>query len=230
MSVSDVQTTEFDSLRKLLAGRHSVRGFLAEPVDQATIELLLETAQLSPSWCNSQPWHVVVTRGHETERFRDGLSSYAATYPSKPDFGLPTSYDGAYRDRRREAGWALYGAVGIERGDREASARQAAENFRLFGAPHAAIVTTDRNLGVPGAMDCAVWLGSFLLAAQSVGIGAIPQAALAMHPDFIREHFGLDDSRQVVFGVSFGYEDTQHPANNFRVGRAPVEDAVRFVG
>jgi nitroreductase len=230
MSVIDVQTTEFEALRKLLAERHSVRGFLPQSVEPETIRLLLETAQRSPSWCNSQPWHLIVTSGEETERFRDALSAYAASHRSAPDFGLPTSYDGVYRERRRESGWALYGAVGIERGDREASARQAAENFRLFGAPHVVIVTTDRNLGVPGAMDCGVWLGSFLLAAQSLGIGAIPQAALAMHPDFIREHFGLDDSRLVVFGVSLGYEDSAHPANAFRVGRAALDEAVRLVG
>lgn len=229
MSMTEVRSATFDALRKLISERHSVRGFLSRPVDSATIELLLGTAQLSPSWCNSQPWQVIVTTGEATDRFRDALSAYAASHPPKPDFGLPTSYDGVYRERRRDAGWALYGAVGVQRGDREASAAQAAENFRLFGAPHVAIVTTDRNLGVPGAIDCGVWLSAFLLAAESIGIGAIPQAALAMHPDFIREHFGLDESRQVVFGISFGYEDVEHPANGFRVSRATLEEAIRIV-
>jgi hypothetical protein len=63
----------------------------------------------------------------------------------------------------------------------DASARQAAEYFRLFGAPQVVTVTTDRNLGVPGAIDCGVWLSLFVLSAHSLGIGAIPQAALALH-------------------------------------------------
>jgi proline dehydrogenase len=40
----------------------------------------------------------------------------------------------------------------VVRGDREASGRQARENFRLFGAPHVAIVTTDAALGTYGAV------------------------------------------------------------------------------
>jgi len=38
--------------------------------------------------------------------------------------------------------------VGIARGDRVASARQGRENFRLFGAPHVCIGTTDEGRGL----------------------------------------------------------------------------------
>jgi hypothetical protein len=33
----------------------------------------------------------------------------------------------------------------------------------------------------------------------------------------------------MVCAVSFGYEDTAHPANSYRTSRAPLEQAVRFV-
>ena len=56
---------------------------------------------------------------------------------------------------------------------------QALENFRLFGAPHVLIVTSERDLGVYGAVDCGLYGGSLLLAAQSLGIATIAQAALA---------------------------------------------------
>ena len=88
---------------------------------------------------------------------------------------------------------------------RSASAEQAAKNFELFGAPHVAIVTTETALGVYGAVACGLYVQSFLLAAQSLGVGAIPQAALAIDSTFVREYFDLPDTRRVVCGISFGW-------------------------
>jgi hypothetical protein len=69
----------------------------------------------------------------------------------------------------------------VQRGDR---ARQSFENFRLFGAPHVAIITTDAEQGVYGAVDTGLYVNTFLLAATSLGIASIPQAALASHSPF----------------------------------------------
>ena len=33
----------------------------------------------------------------------------------------------------------------------------------------------------------------------------------------------------MVCGVSFGYEDIEHPANSYRTSRAPLTQAVRFL-
>src|SRR3546814_16328502 len=81
--------------------------------------------------------------------------------------------------RRRECGLQLYDAVGVAHGDRAASGAQAARNFVLLDAPHVAIVTSRRELGGYGAVDCGADVGTFLLAAQAPGVAAIPQAALA---------------------------------------------------
>ena len=49
----------------------------------------------------------------------------------------------------------------------------------MFGAPHVAIVTSDEALGVYGAVDCGAYVSNFMLAAHSLGVGSIAQAALA---------------------------------------------------
>ena len=104
------------------------------------------------------------------------------------------------------------------------------KNFSLFGAPHVAIVTTDRNLGIYGAIDCGLFVQSFLLAAQSRGIGAIPQAAMASQAPFIRDYFGIPDERLVLLGISFGYQDRSDPANEFRTTRQAVDDIIAWAG
>ncbi len=217
-------------LDEILRDRRSTRAFLPTQVPRARIEQVLRMAEQTPSWCNTQPWQLVITTGAATERFRQALYDHAASHPPEPDFPFPERYEGEFRDRRRDAGWALYRAVGVERGDRSGSARQMMENFRFFGAPHVAVLTTDADLGAYGAVDCGLFLQSLLLAAQSHGIATVPQAALASHAGFIRQYFDLAPNRLIVVGISFGYADPAHPANSFRTSRVDVaRDAVRWV-
>ena len=220
---------ELATLQTVLRRRHSCRAFLPQQVPDAVIRQILEAARHTSSWCNAQPWQVIVTRGAATESFRQAYSGWAVQHRAEPDHPFPAEYVGVYLQRRRECGWRLYESVGIARGDREASARQAARNFEFFGAPHVAIVTSHERLGVYGAIDCGAWVGNFMLAATAVGVGTIAQAALAAHPAVIRSHFGLPPERQVICGIAFGYEDAGDPANGFRTDRAAVDDTVTLV-
>ena len=231
------ETSAARALDRLVRERHSCRAFRPEPVARELIEQILSTAQRSASWCNSQPWQVIVTEGTETDRFREALFAHASaqswadqrTRPEQPDFDFPLRYTGLYKDRQRATGWALYDSVGIAFGDREASGRQVLENFRLFGAPHVMIVTTEADLGVYGAIDCGGWIANVMLVAQSRGVATIAQAALAGVAGFVRNWFALPPERQIVCGISFGYADAAHPANSFRTTRAPLAEVVRFV-
>ncbi|MFC9551481.1 nitroreductase [Rhodococcus sp. NPDC056960] len=226
--VVDPVDDESAVLENLLATRWSCRAFEPREVPRPLIERMFTLAQRSASWCNTQPWQVVVTSGAGTERFRDGLVQYAQQHGAAFEFDPPAEYRGVYRDRRRASGWQLYQAVGVERGDRAASARQSFENFRLFGAPHVAIITTDAEQGVYGAVDSGLYLGTLLLAARSLGIATIPQAALASQSPFIREHFGIADDRKILVGISFGYADLDHPANSYRTARATLDEVVTW--
>ena len=216
-----------DGLESLLHGRWSCRAFRPDPVPRPTIERLLELAQRTPSWCNTQPWHLTLTSGEATRRLAGALHARAGSDEAEaPDLPFPEAYRGRYLDRRRECGFALYEAVGIQRGDRTRSAEQGRENFRFFGAPHFALVTTERDLGVYGAIDCGGYVSVFLLAARSLGLATVPQAAVAGHSGWLREYFALPDHRSVVCGISFGYADEAHPANAFRTTRASITEAV----
>jgi len=218
-------------LEELLNERYSVRAFLSQPVPRETIEHVLRVAQRTASWCNSQPWQVIIASGEAKEAFRKLIYGEAASgAPHDSDFPFPREYLGVYLDRRRESGFQLYNTLGIPRGDKAGYARQALENYNFFGAPHVAIIHTDEPLGVYGAIDCGAYVSNFLLAAQALGLGTIPQAALARHSGLIRKHFGLGEDRRVVCGISFGYADRDHRANSYRTTRAKIPDSVTFVG
>ena len=222
--------TAYDTLSDLLHTRYSCRAFRPEPVPRDTIERIVAAAGRVPSWCNAQPWQVIVTDKPQTDRFREALFAHAQANGSQPDLDWPKRYAGAYQDRRRTCGWQLYEAVGVEKGDRAASAAQMMENFRLFGAPHVAIVTSEADLGSYGVMDCGGFLVAFTLAAQALGIATIPQAAVAGHGRFVHDFFGIPDTRLVLAAISFGHADAGHPANSFRTERAPLSELLDWRG
>lgn len=220
--------TGYESLMALLGARHSCRAFTAQPVARETIGQILRAAQRVPSWCNAQPWQVVVTGPDETARLAEALTQEALRGRPAPDLPFPSGYSGCHRARRRECGWQLYDAVGVEKGDRAGTAREMMKNYRFFGAPHVALVTSAAELGSYGALDTGGFITAFTLAAQALGVASIPQAAPAAFAPFLREWFGLGEDRLVLATLAFGHEDEAHPANTFRTTRAGLEEWVRW--
>ncbi|MGK7754130.1 MULTISPECIES: nitroreductase [unclassified Roseovarius] len=217
-----------EALKRLMQARYSCRAFRPEQVAEAVIERIVDTARHTASWNNTQPWGLLVTRGTETEAFRQALLSEVQTGKPGPDMDWPESYPGALGERRRTCGYALYNAVGIAREDREARARQSMRNFELFDAPHVAILHIPRVLGPYGALDAGGFLTAFMLAATAEGLGTIAQAAVAAYPQVIRRHFDLPEDQAILCAISFGYSDDTHPVNQYRTEREDVGTILSF--
>lgn len=221
---------QYDDFAALLDARHSCRGFRSDPVPKDKISQILTAAQKVPSWCNAQPWQVEVTLNAETDRLREALYEHAMSAAQSPDIDWPTAYTGAHQARRKTCGLQLYESVGVGRGDRAASARQMMENFRLFDAPCFALLTAPVELGPYAYLDCGGFITGFTLAATSLGVASIPQAAVAAYAPFLRDWFKLPEDRIILCGISFGYADDVHPANAFRTNRAPLDEWVHLHG
>jgi nitroreductase len=215
-------------LETILKERFSCRGFLEDPVPREVLMRIFELGQWTPSWCNTQPWNVVVCEGPATAAFAEALSAHATQAAMDPDLPMPQQYEGIHGDRRREAGWALYHAVGVVRGDRTSGERQALRNYEFFGAPIVTVITAPKSLGVYAAVDCGLYVQTLLLAATALGVASIAQASLANFSPFVRSYLGIPEDRMVVCGISFGYADPQHPANSFRTTRESIEAAVTW--
>ncbi len=219
--------TAYDTLHDTLKSRYSCRAFRPDPVPDATITDIVKAARHVPSWCNAQPWQVTITKGAATASFRSMISDLAAAgTPPAPDLAWPAGYSGAYADRRRSCGFQLYDAVGIAKSDRAGRAAQMMRNYALFDAPHVAIIHSPGELGPYGAMDSGGFVTAFTLAATALGIATIPQAAIAAYAPQVRDHLGIADDRLVLCAISFGYADTDHPANGFRTSRATSADII----
>jgi len=217
------------SFAKLLAGRRSVRGFLSEAVPDITLKAIFELAQKAPSNCNTQPWNVFCASGLTLQRLREELIQTASldTEP-KPDFPMLPGFDGVYRDRQVECAMALYGNIGVQRGDKEARKAAALRNFDFFDAPHVAFITMPSNFGIFNALDLGIYLQTLMLSMTSYGVSSCAQGALALYPELVRRVLDISEENAILVGVSFGFEDPSHPANKTILGRAGVDEVVSF--
>jgi nitroreductase len=214
-----------------IASRRSVRAFLPDPVDDATIRDILEVSSRAPSGTNMQPWKVYVTRGETMKAISDAIlnSGIRAEKIEWDEYKYyPDQFFEPYLTRRRTVGFGLYNALGIGRREVERMRAQHDRNFVFFDAPVGMLFTIDRRLNQGSWVDLGMFLQNIMVAARGRGLHTCPQAAFAPYHKQIRPILGLADEEVLVCGMSIGYEDASKPENQFRTERAPLEDWVTF--
>jgi nitroreductase len=214
-----------------IMSRRSVRAFLPDPVDDETIRDILRVAARAPSGTNMQPWKVYVTRGDKQQAITDAImnSGIRAEKAKWDEYKYyPDKFFEPYYGRRRAVGFALYGALGIEKRDVHRMREQHDRNFVFFDAPVGLIFTIDRRLNQGSWIDHGMFLQSIMVAARGRGLHTCPQAAFAPYHRQIRPVLNIPDEEIVVCGMALGYEDTSKPENAFRTDRVPLEEWVTF--
>ena len=213
--------------------RKSIRAFTEQNVSKETVEEILSIAQRSPSGTNTQPWHVHVCSGDVKKAISDDVLALAAAGKSTPyqqyDY-YPGEWKDIHRDRRRGVGWSLYGLLGIKKGDREASARQGARNFKFFDAPVGLFVTTDAYLGRGSWSDTGMYIQTIMLAARGFGLHTCAQAAWIQYQEPIFRHLEIPQDQVLVSGMSLGYADPDAIENTLVSERESLENVARFKG
>ena len=226
MNVSERAAVDLD---EAIRRRRSVRGFRPEEAPDALVREAFALAQLAPSNCNVQPWTPHVVSGEALRRLRAALvDAGLSDRPMNPDFGADYKFFGVHRERQIDAAQQLYGAMGVER--RDVAGRHAAfiRNHASFDAPHVVFVFMADGFAEREAADIGMWAQTLMLALTARGVASCAQGALSLYPDIVREHLGVPSQQKLLFGVAFGYEDGSVKANAARVGRAALDDAVRF--
>lgn len=204
----------------------SVREFTPEPVDDATVARILDTARFAPSGGNRQGWRVVVVRDPAARRrlrdlYLDGWYPYLAMGAA----GL-TPW-GTLNDREVEAR-ALEQAPAI--------AEQAAAGPGGFAehldevpvllvlfADRNALATVDRDLprhGIAGGASIYPFAWNLLLAARAEGLGGVITTIAMRREDDVKALFDAPDELVVAAVIALG-----HPVRQpRRLTRAPVTD------
>ena len=208
--------------------RRSVRGYLAKPVGQDLLNRVFETAATAPSNCNTQPWECAVVSGEKLEILRQRIPEAFTAGQWTMDFPYDGKYDGVYKERQYQAAADLYAAMDIAREDKVGRNAQFMRNFEFFGAPHVAFIFLPEPFGLREAADCGMFAQNLMLSLTAEGLASCPQTALSFNADLVREVLGIAPENKLLFGISFGYEDEDDPANRCRTQRAPLGECIRF--
>ena len=216
-----------------IESRKSIRAFTDQPVEKELLDKLLQISQRSPSGTNTQPWYVYLCTGGVKQAITDDVLKMAAEGKSKKyedyDYYPPVWLD-VHQARRRAVGWGLYGLLGIEKGDREGSARQGARNFKFFDAPVGLFVTVDSYVTRGSWADAGMYIQTIMLAARGLGLHTCPQAAWIPLQEPVFKHLDIPDDQELVTGMSLGYADKDAIENTLMGEREDVSNVARFVG
>lgn len=216
-----------------IKARRSIRAFKPDPVPKETIDRILTIAQRAPSGTNTQPWHVYVCAGAVKQAITDDVLQLVKSGGGRSyeEYGYyPAKWKDIHRDRRRGVGWGLYGLLGIQKGDREGSARQGARNFLFFDAPVGLFITVDSYLTRGSWSDAGMYAQTIMLAAKGLGLDTCPQAAWIPYQEPVFRHLGIPDDQELVTGMSLGYADPDAIENTLVSDREDLANVARYHG
>lgn len=225
--------TETMGYDEVVTGRRSIRGFLDKPVPRAVVEEVLELAMRAPSSFNNQCWNFTVVTGDPLDAIRKGnTEGILAGKPDSREFRSFTKVPDEHRGRQIEIAKQLFGAMGIERDDKEGRQDWVLRGFRQFDAPVSIVVTYDRViLGSDIApFDCGAVTNAIVNAAWSRGLGCVINSQGIMQSPVVREHAGIPDDQVIMICIAMGWPDEDFPANAVVSNRKPLEETARFVG
>ncbi|MBX2849559.1 MAG: nitroreductase [Acidiferrobacterales bacterium] len=217
-------------LSKAILQRRSIRKYLDTPVEQDLIASIFAQAQESPSNCNTQPWRVSVVSGKVRDDIEKRmLEEIMSGKQPKPVFKPgDKDLDGEFRQRQIDCAISLYDSVGVKFEEKDKRQQLMLRNWQFFGAPHGAFFSMPKTMREVNAVDIGIYLQTVMLLMTANGIGCCAQGALAMYPDAAYELAGVPKDHGILFGLSFGYADDGDPLNKYNVGRAELDDSVKF--
>lgn len=224
--------------------RRTVRDFLPDPVPRAVLDAVLADAREAPSWSNTRPYIVAVASGDQTERLRAAyLRAFDRALPlvrrnpkallqallfrrGYPDADFKTwrPYPPQLRERSVKLGKALYGHLGIERGDRAARDAQNRRNCEFFGAPTVLFVFAHRKLLPFSAHDAGLMLQTLMLSAAANGLASCPLGVLATWRHPVDAEFEIPKDYRLLTGLALGYA-SDAKVNEFRAEHPPLTQA-----
>ncbi|ALE16199.1 NADH dehydrogenase [Altererythrobacter epoxidivorans] len=217
----------------VVRGRRSIRGYLDKPVPRELIEEVLSMAMRSPTSMNTQPWHFHVITGEPLDRIRKGNTErILAGEPDSREFRRGHAFEGVHRERQVECAVQLFGAMGIERDNKEKRQDWVLRGFRQFDAPVCVIVTYDRELSDSDdtAFDCGAVTTALVNAAWSRGLGCVINSQGIMQSPVVREHAHIPDDQVIMKAVALGWPDPDFPANSVYTNRKSVDESANFIG
>ncbi len=214
-----------------LDSRHSTRAFLQKPVDRELLLKILENANKSPSYANSQPWEVYVAAGETLNSLREGfLEESRAGVKVHPDIPMVKTWPAPYKTFLESTGAAHLEHLGIARDDKEKRTENIEHNLSCFGAPAVIYLCLHKELTDWSFYDLGLFSQSIMLSAQHFGLNTMQAAMMVVYPELIREKLEVPENLNIVLGIAIGYAMPDDHRNQFHSSRKSTDEFVHIKG
>ncbi len=95
--------------------------------------------------------------------------------PEFPKF--PANIKDKYNNRHIQCGEVMYEVLGIAGENKMQRIMQTMRSFDFFGTPAGLIISMDKAMGMPKALDIGIYMQSIMLLAQEHGLNSCPQVS-----------------------------------------------------
>ena len=213
-----------------IKNRMSIRKFKPEPVPQEVLRDVINTAQRSPSYKNSQPWEVAILSGARKEALSKMLIDLLNSGKQIcPDLAPPETWPAAEEARIADLFRKRKEMSGIDLSVPENVIKAKKANFNFYGAPHAIYLFQEASLSQWSLFDMGLFAQTLMLAACAKGLGTVPQAFATDYAEEVKKHLNIPASKRLVLGISIGYPDMESPANALRTDRSSTDEIISWL-
>ena len=210
--------SDADNLYSILSTTRSIRRISDKPVDDATLERVLQAAIWAPSGGNRQPWRIIAVRDRALKQKLGEI--YAAEWAKYVEMnmkrveGMPENIVEATR-------------TGLAVGTRLAESLADVPVVIMFIHDPREVFVTDGNLGrtpVVGGASLYPAVQNLLLAARAEGLGGVLTTLISASEVKVRELLEIPEPWGVYAMVPLGHPMGKHGP----LGRAPLSQMVKY--
>ena len=222
------------TVTEALKSRSSKRSYLSKPVPQDIQKQILETASMTPSGANMQPWVTYAVSNTDTlKKVGDAIIETMDSGVEHDQFiqYYPVNWTNPYKKRRIVTGAGLYKLMEVDRKDEQTRLKMWHDNFRWFGAQTVFFVFTDKaNIdGAEGVLiDCGAYMQSIMLLAREHGLDTCPQGSTTEFGKVVAKALDVPDNLALLYSVVIGYADDAK-INTYQPARVSLEESVTFI-
>ena len=219
------------NIKEGIEKRFSVRAFTDEVPKLETIKEILKTANAAPSGGNIQPWKVYVLNIEIMENLeKTVLDNIDNGVSEKPNFNIyPQPMSDHLKERVKECGKLMYGALDIDKDDIEGRLDQLKRNFSFFGAPIGMIITVEKEVDLNGWGHVGHFIQNICLASMEFGLGTCLQESWSMYPETAQKIVNFSESEILWCGIALGYPNFEDAINTYRTPRENLKDFAKFL-
>ena len=211
--------------------RQSIRSFKDTEVSLKTVREILNISKFAPSGGNTQPWKVYVLNQNIMKELESAiLHNLDNGISEKPNFSIyPQPMSNHLKNRVKECGKLMYGALEIKKDDIEGRLNQLKQNFSFFGAPVGMLITVEKEVDLNGWGHVGHFIQNLCLSSIEYGLGTCLQESWSMYPETVQKITNFNKSEILWCGVALGYPNNDHPINNYRTPREDIETFAKFL-